>query len=75
MMAWLMMSGVAETDMHCLVSSSVNGQCFNGVHPIVLWHININVSFKIHNILLLNSSVNAVWFGLIDHPHAIIYMI
>ena len=69
-----MMSSVAETDMHCLVSSSVNGQCFNVVHPIVLWHININASIKTHNILLLNSSVNAVWFGLTDHPQAIIYI-
>jgi hypothetical protein len=74
MMAWLMMSGVAETDRYSLVSSSVNGWCFNGVHPIVLWHININASITTHNILLLTHQ----WmlYGLVyKNPQEIIYMI
>jgi hypothetical protein len=49
---------------------------FNGVHPVVLSHINIIMCKDVkHNKLLLNSSVNAKRFGLIDHHQAIKHVI
>jgi len=38
---------------------------FNGVHPVVLWHIETNIVLPWNNKLLLNLSVSATCFSLI----------